>query len=88
MVRREIADNDGTPLQADIIWQKDPDEEVRKELAHKLGRLLPDISTDQQDKLSKMALDILETLARDQIPEVRAIVSDEDKHARNVQRMS
>ena len=84
MVRREIADNDGTPLQADIILAKDPDEEVRKELAHKLGRLLPDISTDQQDKLSKMALDILETLARDQIPEVRAIVSDEIKHARNV----
>ncbi|MDG2204816.1 MAG: hypothetical protein P8M79_06155, partial [Alphaproteobacteria bacterium] len=48
LVRREIADNDGTPLQADIILAKDPDEEVRKEVAHKLGRLLPDISADQQ----------------------------------------
>jgi len=84
LVRREIADNDGTPLQADMILAKDPDEEVRKEVAHKLGRLLPDISVDQQDKLSKMALDILDTLARDQMRNVRAIVSDEIKHARNV----
>ncbi len=84
LVRREIADNDGTPLQADIILATDPDEEVRKELAHKLGRLLPDISVNQQDKLSKMALDILDTLARDQIRDVRAIVSDEIKHARNI----
>ena len=84
LVRREIADNDGTPVQADMILSKDPDEEVRKEVAHKLGRLLPDISFDQQDKLSKMALDILDTLARDQMREVRAIVSDEIKHARNV----
>jgi len=84
LVRREIADNDGTPLQADVILAKDPDEEVRKEVAHKLGRLLPDISVDQQDKLSKMALDILDTLARDQMRDVRAIVSDEIKHARNV----
>ena len=84
LVRREIADNDGTPLQADIILAKDLDEEVRKEVAHKLGRLLPDISADQQDKLSKMALDILDTLARDQMRDVRAIVSDEIKHAQNV----
>ena len=84
LVRREIADNDSTPLQADMILSKDPDEEVRKEVAHKLGRLLPDISFDQQDKLSKMALDILDTLARDQMRDVRAIVSDEIKHARNV----
>ena len=84
MVRREISDNDGTPLQADMILAEDPDVEVRKELAHKLGRLLPDISSDQQDKLSKMTLDILDTLARDQISDVRAIVSDEIKHARNV----
>lgn len=83
-VRREIADNDGTPLQADMLLAKDPDEEVRKEVAHKLGRLLPDISADQQDKLSKMAIDILETLAQDQVREVRAIVSDEIKHASNV----
>ena len=84
LVRREIADNDGTPLQADVILAKDPDEEVRKEVAHKLGRLLPDISVDQQDTLSKMALGILDTLARDQMRDVRAIVSDEIKHARNV----
>ena len=84
MVRREVADNDGTPLQADLILANDPNDEVRKELAHKLGRLLPDISTGQQDSLSKMALDILEILARDQISEIRAIVSDEIKHADNV----
>ena len=86
IVRREIADNDGTPLQADMILAKDPDLEVRKELAHKLGRLLPDISTNQQDKLSRMALDILDTLAHDQIRDVRAIVSDQIKHAQNVPR--
>jgi uncharacterized protein (DUF2336 family) len=84
LVRLEIADNDGTPLQADMILAKDSNEEVRKEVARKLGRLLPDISIDQQDKLSKMALDILDSLARDQIRDVRSIVSNEIKHARNV----
>jgi uncharacterized protein (DUF2336 family) len=84
LVRLEIADNDGTPLQADMILARDSNEEVRKEVARKLGRLLPDISIDQQDKLSKMALDILDSLARDQIRDVRSIVSDEIKHAHNV----
>ena len=88
IVRREIADNDGTPLQADMILAKDPDLEVRKELAHKLGRLLPDISTNQQDKLSRMALDILDTLAHDQIRDVRAIVSDQLSMPRTFQEVS
>jgi uncharacterized protein (DUF2336 family) len=84
LVRLEIADNDGTPLQADMILATDPNKDVRKEVARKLGRLLPDISIDQQDKLSKMALDILDILALDQMQDVRSIVSDEIKHTRNV----
>jgi hypothetical protein len=84
LVRLKIAYTDGTPLQANMILAKDSDEVVRKKVAHKLGRLLPDISIDQQDKLSKMALDILDTLARAQMRDIRAIVSDEIKHARNV----
>ncbi|MDP6390029.1 MAG: DUF2336 domain-containing protein [Alphaproteobacteria bacterium] len=83
-VRREIADNDGTPLQADLILAEDPDEEVRIELAQKIGRLIPDISENQKDQLSKMTLEIIEILARDEIDRVRGIISDEIKRAKNV----
>jgi len=47
LVRLKIAYTDGTPLQANMILAKDSDEVVRKKVAHKLGRLLPDISIDQ-----------------------------------------
>jgi hypothetical protein len=53
-VRREVADNDGAPLQADVILAKDENGEVRSELARKISRLIPNLSNDQADKLTTL----------------------------------
>jgi hypothetical protein len=83
-VRREIAENAGTPLQADVILARDPDEEVRCELARKISRLIPDLKPGQNKKLATMAMGVLTTLARDELPRIRAIVSEELKSTKNV----
>jgi len=83
-VRRQVADNDGTPLQADVILANDVDDQVRCELARKIGRLIPNLSTDEADRLTQLALEVLEILAHDNLPLVRATISDEIKHADNV----
>tara|TARA_B100000315_G_scaffold227586_1_gene235660 strand:- start:4809 stop:6086 length:1278 start_codon:yes stop_codon:yes gene_type:complete len=83
-VRREVAENRGTPLQADIILSKDPDEEVRCELAFKIGRLVPELDPEENEQLTEMALEVLEILANDELPRVRAIIAEELKSASNV----
>lgn len=83
-VRREVAQNAGTPLQADQILAKDRDVEVRCELARKIGRLVPSFSGKEQERLIEMAIGVLEILAQDQLPQVRAIISEEIKSAGNV----
>jgi len=83
-VRREVAENRGAPLQADIILSTDPDEEVRCELAFKIGRLVPELDPDESEQLTEMALEVLEVLANDELPRVRAIIAEELKSAENV----
>lgn len=85
-VRRAVATNDGTPLQADRILAEDKDEEVRFQLARKIGRLVPTLSKDETDRLTSMAMEVLEILARDDLPRVRATIADEIKRADNVPR--
>jgi hypothetical protein len=82
-VRREVAENAGTPFQADAILARDPEEDVRCELARKISRLIPDLKPEQNEKLATMAMGVLTTLARDELPRVRAIVSEELKHTKN-----
>lgn len=83
-VRREVAQNPGTPLQADLLLAKDVDDEVRCGLALKIGRLVPSLTPDENERLTTMALEVLDILARDHLPRVRAIVAEEIKRANNV----
>ena len=83
-VRRSVAENPGTPLQADSVLAGDVDDEVRCEVARKIGRLVPALSDDEKDRLTVMALQILEVLAADHLPQVRAIVAQALKSASNV----
>ena len=76
-VRREIVENAGTPLQADAILARDPNEDVRCELARKISRPIPDLKPGQNEKLANMAMGALSTLARDELPRVRAIVAED-----------
>ena len=83
-VRRAVADNDGTPLQADLILARDVDPGVRQDLAFKVGRLAPTLTADENDRVVEMAFEVLEILANDQLSEVRAIIADEVKHLPNI----
>lgn len=83
-VRREVAENPGTPLQADLILAEDTDEEVRCELAGKIGRLIPDLAADENERLAEMAMQIVQVLARDELPRVRAVIAEELKNTPNV----
>lgn len=85
-VRRAVAKNDGSPLQADLILAKDVDQSVREELAFKIGRLVPTLTSDESEQLAEMTFQVLEILAQDQVPQIRAIISDEIKHLHNVPR--
>ncbi len=83
-VRRQVAENTGTPLQADVLLARDIDDDVRCEVARKIGRLVPTLTADERDRLTTMALQVLEILAQDRLPQVRAIVAEELKMASNV----
>jgi len=83
-VRRAVAVNPGTPLQADRLLANDRDGEVRFQLARKISRLVPSLSRDETDRLTRMAMEVLEILARDDLPRVRATIADEIKRADNV----
>ncbi|MDP6346155.1 MAG: hypothetical protein QF491_21650, partial [Alphaproteobacteria bacterium] len=85
-VRRAVAANAATPLQADELLVDDADEEVRRDLAMKIARLLPDMPADEQQKVRDLTFQMLRRLAGDQLPRVRAMLSEELKESRDVPR--
>ncbi len=78
-VRREVAANRTTPSQADLLLTDDAHDDVRCEMARKIGRLLPELSDSEQVRVRELTLDMLEALAQDQLPRVRAILAEELK---------
>lgn len=85
-VRRAIANNGATPLQADRILARDADDSVRGDLAHKIGRLMPTLSEEENQRVAGMVFEVLETLSKDQAVSVRAILAEEVKELDNVPR--
>jgi len=75
-VRRNVARNTNTPVQANTILAKDDDNEVRSELARKICKILPDLSGEEAQTVREQTIEILEVLASDQLPSVRAILSE------------
>ncbi|GER06756.1 hypothetical protein GCM10007972_12440 [Iodidimonas muriae] len=80
-VRKKVATNDNTPHQADMILTTDPDEEVRVELARKIARLVPGLPDLEQEKLRTRICTVIERLAQDSLPKVRAILAEEIKNS-------
>ena len=70
-VRREVAANPTAPSQASAVLARDSDESVRRLLAAKLARLLPDLSQEAQSQLFQLTVRTLEQLAHDQAVGVR-----------------
>ncbi|WND03418.1 DUF2336 domain-containing protein [Temperatibacter marinus] len=79
-VRAKIASNPATPVQADTLLSKDESEEVRLELARKIGRIVPDMDPSDQEVLQETTIEILEDLAKDQEPKIRSLIADAIKH--------
>jgi uncharacterized protein (DUF2336 family) len=77
--RRAAAANLSTPAHANRILADDADDDVRAELARKIGRLIPNLPGDASEKVRSLTVDTLERLARDQLPRVRAILAEEIK---------
>lgn len=80
-VRRRVAANSATPRHADFILASDTDDEVRCDLALKIGRLIPGLSQEESERLQDLTFEILNILAQDQLPRVRQIIAEEIKHA-------
>jgi uncharacterized protein (DUF2336 family) len=78
-VRRAVAANPSTPVHANRLLADDGEDDVRVELARKIGRLMPQLSREQSKKLRALTMETLERLAKDALPRVRAVLAEEIK---------
>jgi uncharacterized protein (DUF2336 family) len=77
--RKAVAANPATPIHANHLLTEDGEDEVRVELARKIGRLMPQLSKEQNKKLRAITIETLERLAKDALPRVRAVLAEEIK---------
>ena len=77
--RRAVAANPKTPAQANRLLVQDDDDDVRVELARKIGRLLPKLTAEANYRLRGLTIETLELLARDQLARVRQALAEEIK---------
>jgi len=83
-VKAAVAENPSTPLQADMVLVADNDEIVREKLAGKIGNKAAHVDPDGDAKSTKMVHQLLDSLAKDQLPAIRGIISDAIKSLDNV----
>lgn len=83
-IRSLVAANVSTPIQADKMLADDTLVDVREALALKISRILPDLPADDRSEVGQQSLEILEKLAADELPRVRAIVANAIKSANNI----
>ncbi|HEY1632533.1 MAG TPA: DUF2336 domain-containing protein [Rhizomicrobium sp.] len=77
--RRAVAANPSSPPHANRLLADDADDEVRIELARKIGRLMPGLPPDAKSRMRALTIETLEKLAKDQLPRVRAVLAEEIK---------
>jgi uncharacterized protein (DUF2336 family) len=82
-VRREIAANAHTPVHADLLLVRDPDEAVRADLARKVAALLPDLTAAEQSQARERVIELVSTLGRDAAVRVRRVVAETLKDVAN-----
>ncbi len=75
-VRRNLALNEATPRQADIVLARDKQDSIRQDLAAKIARLVPELDPSQQDRVYQATIETLEILARDEVTRVRQILAE------------
>ncbi len=75
-VRKVVAANEAAPRQTDLLLANDDDASVREDLAAKIAKVAPGLSADESNKVRAQTYEALETLARDQMIKVRAMLSE------------
>ncbi|MGZ9097325.1 MAG: DUF2336 domain-containing protein [Micavibrio sp.] len=81
-IRKAIADNLATPIQASGFMTRDTHADVRLGLAERLVRLLPELSQEDHSQLYAIAVQALGTLAMDEVLKIRkAMASALKDHA-------
>ncbi len=75
-VRRRTAVNVRTPAQADLMLARDSDETVRRDLAAKVARLMPQLGEQDQEQAQRYVVETLELLAQDHATRVRQVLAD------------
>src|SRR5260370_24573666 len=83
---RAVAAHSGTPSDVNLRLAKDPDEEVRSELARKISWRLSALDDSVPNSVREATFRILERLARDRSSEVRAVLSREIRFLCNLPR--
>jgi len=75
-VRRAIATNATAPIKASMVLASDANEDVRHDLANRIGRVIPGLNVDEQATAWRTVHQVLSLLVRDQLPRVRRALSD------------
>src|SRR4051812_26513548 len=78
-IRATIAANTATPRQADLLLAKDGDVGVRERLAHKIGRLAPNLSGEERAHIRELTLEVIGILAADRTARVRQVIAESMK---------
>ncbi|HEY0283329.1 MAG TPA: DUF2336 domain-containing protein [Rhizomicrobium sp.] len=78
--RRAVAANPAASPASNRLLADDEEDEVRVELARKIGRLFPGLLLAEKKHLRDLTIETLERLARDEEPRVRAMLAEEIKH--------
>jgi uncharacterized protein (DUF2336 family) len=78
--RRAVAANPTASAWSNRLLADDEEDEVRAELARKIGRLFPGLLLVERKQLRDLTIATLEQLAHDEEPRVRAALAEEIKH--------
>ncbi len=75
-VRKAVADNRSTPMQAAPLLARDANQDVRMVLARRLVRMLPSLAEDKYSQLYAFAVQSLGMLALDEVLKIRKALSE------------
>jgi uncharacterized protein (DUF2336 family) len=79
-VRATAAANTATPRQADLVLARDQDVGVRERLAHKIGRLAPNLSGEERAHIRELTLEVIGILAADRTARIRQVIAESLRH--------
>jgi uncharacterized protein (DUF2336 family) len=82
-VRASIAANSATPRHADLVLARDKDDGVRERLAHKIGRLAPNLSGEERAHIRELTLEVIGILAADRTARIRQVIAECLRHTRD-----